>query len=82
MDQNIPNPANDNTIISYSVPESGEVIFRIYSVNGQLLYDKAVQSEGGRNSIEINTSGLSAGLYVYSMEYKGQRITKRMSITR
>ncbi len=82
MDQNFPNPANDNTIVRYSVPESGEVIFRIHSVNGQLLYDKTVQSEGGTNNIEISTSGLSAGIYVYSMEYKGQRIVKRMSIKR
>ncbi len=82
MDQNIPNPADNSTMITYNIPESGEVTFRIHSVTGQLLYNKVVQSESGTNSIEINTSGLSAGLYVYSMEYKGQRITKRMSIKR
>ncbi len=82
LGQNIPNPANNNTMINYSIPESGEVIFRIHSMNGQLLYNKAVQPESGTNSIEINTSGLSAGIYVYSMEFKGQRITKRMSIKR
>ncbi len=82
MSQNFPNPANNSTMINYSIPESGEVIFRIYSINGQLLYNKSVQSESGTNSIEINTSSLSAGIYVYSMEFKGQRITKRMSIKR
>ena len=49
-------------------------------MNGQLLHNKTVQSEGGTNTIEINTSTLSAGIYMYSMEYKGQRIVKRMSI--
>ncbi len=82
MSQNIPNPANSNTIIRYTIPESGEVIFRIHSMNGQLLYNKAAKSESGTNSIEINTSTLSAGIYVYSMEFNGQRITKRMSIKR
>ncbi len=82
MEQNIPNPANNSTIVRYNIPESGEVTFRIHSVNGQLLYNKAIQSESGANSIEINTSSLSAGIYIYSMEYKGQRITKRMSIKR
>ncbi len=80
MEQNIPNPANNNTMVRYTIPESGEVIFRIHSMNGQLLYNKAVQSESGTNSIEINTSNLSSGIYVYSMEFNGQRITKRMSI--
>ncbi len=82
MDQNIPNPANTNTMIRYNIPESGEVTFRIHSVNGQILYNKAIQSERGTNTIGINTSTLSAGIYIYSMEYKGQRITKRMSIKR
>ncbi len=82
MEQNIPNPANNNTIIKYNIPESGEVTFRIHSMNGQLLHNKTVQSEGGTNTIEINTSTLSAGIYMYSMEYKGQRIVKRMSIKR
>ncbi len=82
MRQNVPNPANNSTIINYSISEAGEIIFRIHSVNGQLLYNKAVESESGTNSIEINTSNLSAGIYLYSMEFNGQRITKRMSIKR
>ncbi len=82
MEQNIPNPAKNSTIIKYCIPESGEVIFHIHSMNGQLFYNKVVQSEPGVNSIEVNTSTLSAGIYMYSMEYKGQRIVKRMSIKR
>ncbi len=82
MDQNIPNPANNNTMIRYNIPESGDVTFRIHSINGQLLYNKTVQSEGGINTIEINTSILAAGIYMYSMDYKGQRVVKRMSIKR
>ncbi len=82
MSQNFPNPANNSTIINYSIPEAGEVTFRIHSANGQLLYNKTVESEGGSNTIEINTSTLSAGIYMYSMEYKGQRVIKRMSIKR
>ncbi len=82
MDQNIPNPANTGTVIRYNIPKPGEVSFRIHSMNGQLLYNKVIQSISGINTIEINTSGLSAGIYMYSMEYKGQRVVKRMSIKR
>ncbi len=80
--QNIPNPAGNSTVIEYSVPQSGEVIFRIHSMNGQILYNKVIESGSGDQSVEINTSGLSSGVYMYSMEYRGQRIVKRMSVKR
>ncbi len=82
MGQNTPNPSTNSTMIGYRIPQSGEVIFRIHNMNGQILYNKVIQSEQGYQSIEINTSALSSGIYMYSMEFNGQRITKRMSIKR
>ncbi len=82
MGQNVPNPAYNSTSIIYSIPASGEVIFTISSVNGQVLYNKSVKSELGTQIIDINVSHLAVGIYFYSMEFNGQRITKRMSIKR
>ncbi len=82
MSQNMPNPATNSTKILYSIPEAGEVIFRIHSMTGQTLSNRVIQSESGDQSVEINTSHLASGIYMYSMEFKGQRITKRMSIKR
>ena len=79
MEQNIPNPANNRTSIKYSIPQDGEVSFKIYSVNGQILYDKTENVQSGDNQIEINTSNFAAGIYFYTMEFEGQRITKRMN---
>ncbi len=76
------NQDKNSTAIIYSIPESGVVIPHIRSMNGQLLYHKVIQSISGINTIEINTSTLAAGIYMYSMKYKGQRIVKRMSIKR
>jgi hypothetical protein len=80
LGQNIPNPANSTTRIDYSVPESGEVIFHVRSVSGQLLYSKTIESASGKNNLEVNTTTLAAGIYIYSIEYKGQRLIKRMSV--
>jgi hypothetical protein len=80
LNQNIPNPADNTTRIDYSIPETGEVIFYIHSVSGQLLYSKTIEAECGNNSIVLSTSMLSAGVYFYSMEYKGQHLVRRMSI--
>ncbi len=82
MSQNVPNPANDHTSIIYSIPANGEVTFTISSINGQVLYNKSIKSELGMQTIDINVSHLAAGIYFYSMEFHGQRITKRMSIKR
>ena len=79
LEQNIPNPANNSTVIQYSVPAEGEVSFKIYSVNGQMLYTKSENVQSGDHQIEINTSTFAAGIYFYTMEFEGQRLTKRMS---
>ena len=79
LGQNIPNPANNNTIIKYSVPQDGEVNFKIYSVSGQILYNNVENVQSGDHQIEINTTGFAAGIYFYTMEFEGQRITRRMS---
>jgi hypothetical protein len=80
LGQNIPNPANNSTRIDYSIPESSEVVFHVHSISGQLLYSKTIEAQRGAQSIELNTAVLSAGVYYYSIEYKGQRIVKRMSV--
>jgi hypothetical protein len=82
LEQNIPNPAKESTIINYSVPQDGEIVLRMYSANGQLLYSKQENVSFGNHRIELNLSGYAAGVYFYSMEYKGQRLVKRMSIKR
>ena len=82
MGQNIPNPANNSTIIKYRVPNNGEVNFKIYSVSGQILYNNVENVQSGEHQIEINTSSFAAGIYFYTMEFEGQRLTKRMSIRR
>ncbi len=80
MEQNIPNPAKGNTIINYRIPQDGEIIFRIYSVSGQILYNKVENVSLGEHQIELNLSDYASGVYFYTMEYKGQRISKRMSV--
>jgi hypothetical protein len=80
LGQIIPNPAINSTRIDYSIPETGEVIFHIQSVSGQLLYSQTIEAASGKNSLEFNTNTLAAGIYIYSIEYKGQRLIKRMSV--
>jgi hypothetical protein len=80
LGQNVPNPAHNSTRVDYTVPEAGQVLFCVHTISGQLLYSQTVEAARGTQSIELNTAMLSAGIYFYSLEYKGQRCVKRMSI--
>jgi hypothetical protein len=80
LEQNIPNPANKSTRINYSIPEDGNVVFHLHSISGQLLYSETIETTIGKHNLELNTSKLSSGIYFYSIEYKGQRLIKRMMI--
>ena len=78
--QNIPNPAQDNTLITYHIPEDGQVIFTVYSITGQTLHTEKQDARSGKNEIKFNTANFSNGIYYYSMEYKGERLVKKMTI--
>jgi hypothetical protein len=82
LEQNFPNPAKDKTVINYNIPQDGEIKFAVYSVNGQLLYSQKENAISLDNQIELNISDYASGIYFYTMEYKGQRIVKKMSVRR
>jgi len=80
MGQNIPNPANNSTYIEYSVANAGQVNFNLHNINGQLLLQQTEYVTEGSHQMEINTANLANGIYFYSMEINGKRITKKMSV--
>ena len=80
VSQNIPNPASDVAVFTYSIPTDGKVQFTIYSVSGQILYVRTEDAKSGENTLELSVSNLSAGLYFYSMEFDGKRIVRKMAV--
>ncbi|MBO4542359.1 MAG: T9SS type A sorting domain-containing protein, partial [Bacteroidales bacterium] len=80
LGQNIPNPANAQTVVNYQVPTDGTVVFTLTTVTGQVIYTTTQEVAAGRNSVEFNTENLAAGIYFYTMDFNGQRLTKKMTI--
>ncbi|MBP7102573.1 MAG: T9SS type A sorting domain-containing protein [Bacteroidales bacterium] len=80
MEQNIPNPATASTLIPYSIPQDGKLIFKVMSINGQVLYKEDIQAVSGTHYVELKTESIANGIYYYSMEYEGQTIVKKMTI--
>ena len=80
--QNIPNPASDVTRIPYEIPEAGVLTLRVMGLNGQVLYREEVEAEAGSGDIRVNLSDLAAGVYYYSVEYRGERVVRKMNVVR
>ncbi len=68
LNQNYPNPFNPSTVISYSIPEVSHVSVSISNSLGELsaiLVDKL--QFPGSYEVTFDASGLSSGLYFYTM---------------
>lgn len=81
LHQNYPNPFNPTTTISYSLPEASFAEIVVYDMLGRKL--QSVISEhvqAGQHSIEFDASTLSSGVYLYTLQTKNQRLTRRFTV--
>jgi hypothetical protein len=82
LEQNLPNPFNPSTTISFEIPEDVNVTLTIYDVNGRVI-EKPFQNnnlKAGLHRYIWNTDhkGLSSGIYFYKLEAGNFSETKKM----
>lgn len=83
LNQNYPNPFNSFTIISYSIPQKGDVVLKIYNILGReiaTLLDK--EQEMGTYKIQFDASYLSSGVYFYRLQSGNYAVTKKLILLR
>jgi hypothetical protein len=87
--QNVPNPFNPTTIISYDVPAGvGKVTLRIYDVRGRLVRTlvDGVQTPGEKRVVwygrDNRGNRVATGVYFYRMTAPGVTVTKKMLLLR
>lgn len=82
--QNYPNPFNPSTTITYQIPNTSNVILRIYDINGQLVKEllNETQAEGeyhvtwnGKNEKNMI---VGSGVYIYTVSADKQIVSKQM----
>jgi hypothetical protein len=80
--QNSPNPFTGNTTIRYTVAKPANAVsFRMYDLLGNLVMSKTDKEvAAGDYSMVIDGSQYSKGVYLYSFEVDGVKMTKRMVI--
>jgi hypothetical protein len=79
LNQNVPNPFAEQTVISYSIPESvqkANILF--YDSNGKMINNVEIK-ERGNSQLNVFANDLSTGIYTYTLVADGQIVaTKKM----
>ena len=82
LEQNYPNPFNQFTIINVQCLIGGKIKLKVYDIAGKVV--KIILDEykpSGTYSIRFNTTGLSSGIYFYSLIVDGKVLdTKKATL--
>ena len=88
LEQNTPNPFNNNTIIDFSLPSSGSAELTIFNTTAQLV---VTLLEGFRDAgnYALNWDGrdnkgkmLPTGVYFYRLRFDGHTRTRKLLLLR
>lgn len=79
-----PNPAGNNTTLAFTTNQSSTVSVEVYDVLGNLvsLATQSTSFDKGYNTISINTTSFSNGIYYVSLEVNGVKETKKLVINK
>jgi hypothetical protein len=78
--QNSPNPFAETTTIKFNSPNSENIVFKIYNLLGEEIESQLISSSIGVNTINLNTSSYSEGIYLYAINNGNEVLTKRMIV--
>jgi hypothetical protein len=75
-----PNPAKDRAVLTVELNNQKEVTVEIYSVVGQLVKASSSEAVEGENNIQLDLSGLPAGVYLVKAKAGNKSATKKLII--
>lgn len=80
LQQNYPNPFNANTVVRFSLLVDSDVLLKVYDVMGREVLTLVNERLGaGTYEVRFDGSGLTSGVYLYSLLADGKTIkTRRM----
>lgn len=81
LSQNYPNPFNPTTNIEFTLKDAGFVSLKVYDMTGRLVSTLANERmSSGPHSKLFNAQGLASGVYIYTLEANGVRLTNKMTL--
>ena len=81
VSQTMPNPATNNAKFTVTLQENTNVNIQVTNLMGQTVKVLPTQSmQAGVNTVNINVSDLTSGVYFYTVEVGNEAITKKMIV--
>lgn len=79
--QNVPNPVQDNTSISFYLPKDGKINLTVSNTLGQevMVLSKEFFTKG-MHTVQMDANSLSTGVYFYKLEANKNSITKQLTL--
>ena len=76
-----PNPANNTFAVPFTINEDGNVTATLTNVTGQVIATQYIANSAGKASrATFSTTSLPNGVYLYSIEFNGQRSNGRIVV--
>ncbi len=70
-----PNPLRAQAMVWYELAEAGLVQYRLVDMDGRQLRQGQHQGQHGENIFPFSAQGLPAGMYLFSLQYRGEQQT-------
>ena len=81
MEQNYPNPFNPTTNINYSLDRAGNATLKVYDITGRVVATLVnTRQNAGDHTIAFDATNLASGVYIYTLQANGLRLTNRMTL--
>jgi hypothetical protein len=80
--QNSPNPFSFNSTIEYAVPTTGKVSVDVRNILGELIYTENTTAQKGINTLLLDATKFTNGMYFYQINYNNTSITKRFIVNK
>ena len=77
-----PNPAQNDLTIQFNSGTDGNVKMNVYNLTGQRVISNENSAATGTNIVDVNTSQLANGVYIFELENNGQIERQKFVITR
>jgi len=83
LEQNNPNPCNNETTIQFNLPQQDRVSLTLYDVNGRTVLNiLSEQIPAGTRKVVVNTDDLKSGIYYYTLKTTTDKQTRKMVVVR
>ncbi len=81
VSQNFPNPTRGITSFNVGINKSSDITVQVTDLIGKVVYTSTKKNAAtGIHTLQLNTSNWNEGMYFYSVQAQGQKITKQLIV--